>query len=343
MGGRGSRGAVSEGAFPKVSVIVPTYNRERFVLEAVRSALGQTFSDLEVIVLDDGSTDRTAEGIREITDARVRYFLQENTGRPGVVRNRAIAQARGEYVAFLDSDDAWLPGKLARQLAEAEAHPEAGLIYSFTREVDRAGRPGAVFGPNFDGSGSQFEQLLFLNFIPIQTVLVPRRVLEDVGTFDESPEFRAIEDYELWLRIAARYPIRLVPEVLAFYRVHEGGISADRITQLNRLEALLERIFARHSVGEELQRRVRAHLAYRKFNQHLVAGQVDSGAVGFLKQTLSANPGHRGARVWLWVERLGWMGFFVALYQRRGWITGLAKAWVWGRRSFRRRLRLPRL
>lgn len=332
---------MSESAFPRVSVIVPTYNRERFVLEAIRSALAQTFPDLEVIVLDDGSTDSTAERIREITDARIRYFRQENTGKPGVVRNRAIAQARGEYVAFLDSDDAWLPGRLARQLAEAEAHPEAGLIYSFTREMDRAGRPGAVFGPNFDGSGSQFERLLFLNFIPTSTVLVPRRVLEDVGTFDESPEFRTNQDYELWLRIAARYPIRLVPEVLAFYRVHEGGISADRVTQLDRLEASLERIFARHSVGKELQRRVRADLMYRKFKQQLVADQIDSRAAGFLKQTLSIDPGHRGARAWLWLERLGWMRFFVALYQKRGWVTRLARAWVRGSRSLRKRLRIP--
>lgn len=213
--------------FPAVSVIVPLYQSREYVVAALDSVLKQTFSDLEVIVVDDGSTDGGGEIVQgyAANEARVRYVHRENAG-PAAARNTGIAAARGAAIAFLDSDDLWLPEKLARQLpvlrANTLVHGDA-LVLRDGRQLGEE-RIGARFEPD-----SAFGYLLrHTPTAPLLTTLVPRELLIAHGCFDES--LVGPEDYDLWLRLAAAgVPFEHVPEPLAVYRVRTDGLSADYV------------------------------------------------------------------------------------------------------------------
>src|SRR5205823_2026133 len=126
---------------PLASVVVIAYNCAEYVGHAIRSVLEQTWTNLELIVVDDGSTDATGQVVQRISDARVRYLRQENKG-PNAARNEGIRQARGEVIAFLDCDDWWLPEKLGKQIARATNDPTVGLVYSLAVRVDASGKEG---------------------------------------------------------------------------------------------------------------------------------------------------------------------------------------------------------
>ncbi len=192
---------------PLVSVVIPSYQRERAVVDAVRSVLDQSFTDLEVLVVDDASTDGTVAAVEGLGDDRVRVLRQAQNQGAGAARNRAMREARGRYVAFLDSDDVWLPDKLALQVAAFEAAPEAiGLIYGGTEVVDAH---GVITRTSPSERGDLYRQLLARNVLHGggSNVMIRRSVIASVGWFDES--FAAIEDYDYWLRIARMYDCRL--------------------------------------------------------------------------------------------------------------------------------------
>lgn len=207
---------------PLVSVIIPTYNRAHLVTEALRSVFGQTFKEYEVIVVDDGSTDGTGEILKSYAD-RIRYIYQENEGIAGA-RNRGILLSRGKYIAFLDSDDRWLPEKLERQIAYLEAHPKVGLLcthlfrYEIGREEAREKCP-----PKFP---KDFEELLEgPNGVPTSTAVVRRDCFMAVGLFD--PTLPPIEDWDMWLRIAQRFQMDCLKEVLSENRKHPENTTKD--------------------------------------------------------------------------------------------------------------------
>jgi glycosyltransferase involved in cell wall biosynthesis len=204
-----------------VSVIIPTYNSAAYLVEAVRSVLAQTWQDFEILVVDDGSTDGTADALGAFRE-RVRYLRQDRAG-PAVARNRAILSARGKYVAFLDADDVWLPPKVARQVALMNARPELVLSYTdFSR-----GPEGVAAGESqlkhyaHKATGDVFYPLFRTNFIHTSTVLVRREALAGSGLFD--PGLRGSEDIELWLRLARRGEFGCVEEVLTAVRRHAGN------------------------------------------------------------------------------------------------------------------------
>ncbi len=211
------------GPGPRVAVVIPTLDRREFVTEAVASVLTQTAGDLELVVVDDGSTDGTAEALgARFADPRLRVVCQENRG-VSVARNRGVAETRAPWLAFLDSDDQWLPQKLARQLAVLAAEPQEVACY--TDEVwIRRGRwanPRQVHGKH---SGRIFAACLPLCIISPSSILLARPVFEALGGFDES--LPACEDYDLWLRLAARLPVRFLPERLIVKRNgHPGQLS----------------------------------------------------------------------------------------------------------------------
>lgn len=246
-----------------VSVIIPTHNYARFVGRAVDSALGQTHAPAEVIVVDDGSTDDTPKVLAGYGD-RVRVIRQVRRG-PAVARNAGIRAARGDLVALLDSDDHWRPQKLARQVAALRADPAPGAVGCGSVRVDAAGRVVAEVIPRSPPAGVDLTAQL--RGVALRDVwvggscsgaLIPRRVLDEVGLFDES--LTAAEDWDLWLRVAARYPIRNVPEALVTITLHGTGFARDA----DRVERNQWKVFAAVAAGRpdafdrRLRRRVRA-------------------------------------------------------------------------------------
>ena len=208
---------------PKVSVVLPTYNRAHFLLEAVQSVLVQTAGDLELIVVDDGSTDGTAHVLREINDPRLRYLHQENRG-VAAAANAGIRLSRGAYIARIDSDDLWLPELIETEMAVLDARPEVGVVSAKGEAMDRDGnRLPYSWGraPRFPDEA--LHSLLHGDFVCNVTMIARRACIERAGLYDES--LRVCEDWDLWLRVARHYQFAFVDRVLARVRRHEGNLT----------------------------------------------------------------------------------------------------------------------
>lgn len=198
---------------PEVSVIIPTYNRRAILPRALDSVLAQDGVIFEVMVADDGSTDGTEEMVRK-EYPQVNYFRQENQG-PSAARNRAIERARGKWIAFLDSDDEWKPGKLKAQLGFFQNNPEYRIMQ--TEEIwVRNGKRVNPMKKHQKFGGEIFEKCLPLCIVSPSAVMIHRSLFEEAGLFDES--LRVCEDYDLWLRIAARFPVGLleIPYIIKY-------------------------------------------------------------------------------------------------------------------------------
>lgn len=200
-----------------ISVIIPTFNRAQRVVEAVQSVLDQTLPAMEIIVVDDGSCDETLRAVQPLQEY-VTYVHQQNSG-VSSARNRGIRMARGSWIAFLDSDDLWLPDKLQAQSSYLAEHPQMRICQ--TQEVWI--RNGLRINPrkyHRKPSGHCFQYLLERCLISPSAVMIHRSIIEEIGLFDEA--LPACEDYDLWLRIGCRHPIGLVDETLV---VKNGGHS----------------------------------------------------------------------------------------------------------------------
>lgn len=232
-----------------VSVLIPTYNRAHLIGKAIESALAQTYQDIELVVVDDGSTDNTKEVIKRYGRDIV-YVYQENRGIAGA-RNTGIRHCTGDYIAFLDSDDYWLPEKLERQMALFEQHPEYGMVACQCASIDARGRFRQKNRPG--RSGWILEDLFYKNFIRTSAAVVTRACIETVGLFDET--LRECEEYDLWLRIAARFPVGFINEPLAVYTDNPCGVSTDSLAgRLHRLR-VLEKPYLRDLIPSRLYRR----------------------------------------------------------------------------------------
>ena len=206
-----------------ISIILPAYNAERHILKAIESVQQQTFSDFELLVINDGSTDRTLELLETVKDARLKVFSYQNSG-VSVARNRGITHTKGDFIAFLDTDDLWTPDKLELQLTVLQQHPEAGVAYSWTHYMDEQGKYCHADQPiNFEGN--IYADLLTINFLGNgSNPLIRRQALESVGGFD--PALTHAEDWDLYLRLAARWPFVVVPKPQILYRQTSGSASS---------------------------------------------------------------------------------------------------------------------
>lgn len=224
-------------AAPLVSVIMPAYNTAHYIREAIDSVLEQDYPNKELIVIDDGSTDGTVEVLRSYGD-RITLLTQRNQG-SAVARNAGLAAARGEYVAFLDSDDVWLAGKLRLQIDHLQRHPDIGMVYTrwsvwkpgadgvfpplaslgHVREDGPADEPMPDLVP--ERSGWLYNRLLFSSLLHTITVLARREFVDRVGRFD--PELKRGQDYDFWIRASRLTEIHQLDRVLALYRVHGDG------------------------------------------------------------------------------------------------------------------------
>jgi glycosyltransferase involved in cell wall biosynthesis len=217
---------------PKVSVVIPTYNCAPYLPEALNSVLGQGYEPIEVVVIDDGSTDDTLD-VAARYGSRIKLLTQSNAG-PAAARNRALQETSGEYVAFLDGDDLWLPGKLEAQTRFLAKRPEVRVLYTGFKawRTDASGRfpcpmdfattlPGDTIDE--DGSGWIYHKLLFDSLIHIIAAVVHKSVFEEVGLFDDG--LSTGSDYDFWIRVSRKFEIFKLANVYALYRIHPNSIT----------------------------------------------------------------------------------------------------------------------
>jgi len=213
----------------RVSVVIPTYNRAHHIDETLESLQKQTFTNFEAIIVDDCSTDETPDIVKNWVnkDARFRYVrLEENSNRPAVPRNRGISKATGEYVAFLDDDDLWLPRKLERQVKVLDARPDLAMVHSHLWDfTERSKIRGLIYLPNPYRRIATYELLRQHNVVQCSAALVRLSVVRELGGFDERTELRAIEDYHLWLRISEQHKIAYISEIHGYYRCSRNSTS----------------------------------------------------------------------------------------------------------------------
>ncbi len=225
---------------PTISVIIPAYNAERTILETIESVQQQTFSDFELIVINDGSNDKTLELLNSLTDERLRIFSCENAG-VGVARNRGISHATGKFIAFLDADDLWTPDKLELQLATLQQHPKAGVAYSWTSYVDEQGNFLSADKPIFF-KGNVYTHLLANNFLASgSNPLIRREAVESIGEFD--PSLPPCEDWDFYLRLAAKWPFAVVPKHQILYRQLSGSGSSKIEVMEEKLLIMVDKVF----------------------------------------------------------------------------------------------------
>jgi len=211
---------------PLVSAIIPTYNGWRNLVEAVESVLAQDYSRIEVIVVDDGSTDETPDKMMPYAD-RITYIRQANAG-PAAARNTGIEHARGDYIAFLDSDDLWHPEKIREQVDYFQSQPEVGIICTDAREFDETGTFSESFLAQFGEiprTGWVFETIAATAFPLTSTVMIRKVCIDDGLRFRR--ELTQFQDIDFFMRLNLRYPIATIKEKLVDRRLHEGNRSKD--------------------------------------------------------------------------------------------------------------------
>lgn len=228
-----------EGTHPTVSVVLPTYNRGDIVGRSIESVLEQTYTDFELIVVDDASSDETDRVVEEF-DAQIRYVKHEVNRGAAAARNTGIREAGGDIIAFQDSDDVWKEHKLERQMDAFEsADNDIGVVYTGTwreRDGSRTYIPGANVSPK---EGDVRESLLEQNFVTPQAAAVRAECFERVGTFDQN--LPPLEDWELWLRIAERYKFRFVDEPLVIAYLGSDSISRDDERKVRARERIVRK------------------------------------------------------------------------------------------------------
>ncbi len=236
---------------PKVSVIIPTFNRAHLIGKAVKSALSQTYQDFEIIVIDDGSTDNTEETVKSFNNFKIRYISHSNNRGISAARNTGIRASRGEYIALLDSDDEWLPEKLDKQVDVLQNESsEVGVVCSWSYNIDEKGNYiSKRYLPKKDGY--IYEDLLSTDPISVPTVLIRKECFNRVGLFDDL--LNAQEDWDMWIRIAKYYRFALIKIPLAKCRLHSNQISKNPGVKIITANRILVKY------ANELKKRPRAH------------------------------------------------------------------------------------
>jgi glycosyltransferase involved in cell wall biosynthesis len=305
---------------PLVSVIIPTYNAAQYVARAVDSALAQTYSPVEVIVVDDGSTDNTVQ-VLEPYNSKIHYLYQPNAGQ-AAARNRAIRQSSGDFYAFLDADDMWQKDKLEQQIPVLLSNPKLGLVHSnFDYLDEKTGKTFTISRPRHKLVGRCYTRLFFGCSIFASSVVVRRECLEKIGLFDEQIP-PGIEDYDLWLRISQEYEFAYVPRCLAVYRQHSTNISHNALRMNSAdLTVIRKALGANPSLwqmaGEDQVKKRLFDLCFGVAYLHFDLGNFTESR-RFLNQALRNHP----ARAYAWML---WLSSF------------LPGSWIWFLRNVKQR------
>lgn len=316
---------------PRISVITCVYNLEDIVLETVHSVLNQTYRDLELIITDDGSTDRTIERIESVRDLRMKLIRASHSGLPSVASNISVDQSVGEFIAITGADDVWLPQRLERQAAFLDAHPHVGMVHSgYHRLIDgeifpadgrNYGIPPGVM-PAFDVT----KRLLVGNFICTPSVMLRRSCLDlSTGLYNSDPRICGPEDFDLWLRLAeAGISFGYIDEPLVLYRIRPDSVSRNRVRSLNGdIVALNAALNRNPQVYDEHRHLIRRRLAY--LHRELAGCKFLGGAAGAWSDWgMAVKYSPLNLKTWSWGV-LGLVGAKSAeqlLALRRRWMNG---------------------
>lgn len=296
---------------PTVSIIMPVYNGAKYLASAIESALAQSWPTLQLILVNDGATDNSDEIIRRyLSDPRITYLVNPANAGVATSRNVALQHATGDYIAFHDQDDLWLPGKLELQMAVMLQHPEIGLLHTRYARIDSAGE---LF-PEYRALGQDafcnpaaytrvndvFEEIFISNDIQPLTSIIPKKVFDEVGWFN--PDLPGVDDYELWLRIARRYPVGHVQTITGFWRQHAAQQSKQGYTMLLiRLKAMDTFLAADPAAAQRVNRAAyvaRMHSMNRGAANHYFYNLHDykTARAHFLK-ALKLRPGDVGSMI----------------------------------------------
>ncbi|WP_082127367.1 glycosyltransferase [Calothrix sp. 336/3] len=224
----------------KISVIIPAYNSEKTILETIKSVLGQTFIDFEIIIVDDGSTDATLTSISQFNDERIKVFTQRHQG-ANVCRNFGLSCANGEFVSFLDADDVWTHNKLSSQLKALQENLQASVAYSWTDYIDENGN-FLLSGTHITANGRVYEKLLVSNFLENgSNPLIRKSAIIELGGFDE--KLNAAQDWDMWLRLSNKFEFVAVPKVQILYRKSRNSLSSNLHRQEKSSLQVLEKAY----------------------------------------------------------------------------------------------------
>jgi glycosyltransferase involved in cell wall biosynthesis len=250
---------------PKVDIIIPAYNAAKYLPIALDSVIAQTFTDWRILLVDDGSTDETSELVKPYMarlGPKLKYIKQENGGLPAA-RNTGIKNSSAEFLALLDADDIWFPNRLTESLKSFENKPQVGLSYGFNTRIDMDGEVIDVFNRRQKNGEGRIAPSIYMRSIhlPCPTITFRSICVDEVGMFDET--LRASEDRDLWLRIALRYEVALVPAVIAHYRTSANSMSTDPERMLKAQLQFIEKHYGSPGCGM-LQRRIALGRVYKQ-------------------------------------------------------------------------------
>lgn len=236
---------------PLISVIIPAYNAEAFIATTISSVLNQTYKNIEVLVVDDGSQDQTPDIVEAIaeTDPRLKLLRQANQG-VAIARNLAIQQSQGEYIAPIDADDIWYPQKLEKQVeCFLSADESVGLVYTWSVLVDAEDIPTGGALTSYQ-EGNILKPLIYNNFVGnASTPLIRRSCLEKIGNYNaqlKAQNAQGCEDWDIYLRIAEQYQFRVVPELLVGYRQLVGSMACNSTAMVKSYHLVMDEIQGRH-------------------------------------------------------------------------------------------------
>ncbi len=249
---------------PEVSVVIPTWNSAKFIGEALQSVFNQTFKDYEVIVVDDGSTDSTKQVI-DGYESEIKYIFQKQGG-PASARNRGIRESLGQYVAFLDADDVWLPSKLESQVRMFRQCPKMAMVFTENFVFNASGLCQNSLGKRRKLMKGDVAKNIFLySGVVTSTVMVRSEVFNEVGLFEE--ELQLAEDDNMWIRIAANFEVGLIDEPLIRYRVHPQKISSDKIRLMESVKTSIRLLTKKDKiVRERIERAIPLRLSFVEFD-----------------------------------------------------------------------------
>lgn len=274
----------------KISVIIPTYNRAKILPRAIKSVLNQSFEDFELIVVDDGSTDKTKEIVQTFQkkDLRVKYIWQKNSGAPARPKNRGIREAKGEYLAFLDDDDEWEKEKLEEQIRLFESQRNLGFVGCDILIINERGERKELKEYKIPKYSPKifFERLLERNFLlTSSSIMVKKEIFNEIGFFDEN--LKVADDWDMWLRISKKFPFDFVSKFLIKYYIHQKSITPNLDPEKEAKE--LEYIFEKHRKDYAKYPRILSVHLRQLASRYCAIGEMKKGRRNYIN-SIKYNP-----------------------------------------------------